>query len=133
MSDLLHRMISGEDASADSFHTPRVWAGQIQVQWGAFAQVIVDLAPVDFADLFACGGVITGITIEPLKCSCPVSRSSSELFCNRVRDLVPRLAGFLRKPQAQRAVGKAQPVALDQLRIIQAPLRKVAKRLRALL
>ena len=41
---------------------------QIQVIGRAFAQVVVDLAAVDLRDL-ASSGLMTGITIEPLKCS----------------------------------------------------------------
>jgi len=60
-------------------------------------------------------------------------RAAAPNFCRRLRISCPRLARLSGKPQAQRAVGKADPVPLDQLRIIQSPTREVGERFRGLL
>ena len=73
-----------------------------------------------------------GTTMQPLKCSWPLSRHKPSCV-SRERNRSPSFAVFLRQPQPQRAVGKTDLKMVNELVVIQAPARQIGARRRRLL
>ena len=119
-------------AGRDALHIPHaaMRAGQIEVQRGASAQVVPDLAAIDLGDDAARADhghhQAAGEVFVP---AFPVNADALQAS----PDVGTGLAVLLRQAQPQRAVGDAKPEPRQQLRVSEAARLEVFQALRAVL